>query len=125
MTLDWTSTEPRSQESARRKRYAALAAFARDQCAPILTAHTADDQAETVLMRARAGSGWRGLAGIAAEASAPVWPEGRGVSLLRPLLHARRAELRAYLTGRGVDWIEDPANINVRFETCPRACGIG
>lgn len=116
VTLSWTSTETRSQESARRKRYAALAHAARKQGAAILTAHTADDQAETVLMRAKAGSGWRGLAGIAAKAGAPVWPEGRGVRVLRPLLHARRTELRDHLTMRGAAWIEDPANTNDRFE---------
>lgn len=116
VTLAWSEAEARSQESARRKRYAALAGAARKQGAAILTAHTADDQAETVLMRAKAGSGWRGLAGMARAASTPVWPEGRGVALLRPLLHARRAELRAYLSGRGADWIEDPANANDRFE---------
>jgi tRNA(Ile)-lysidine synthase len=115
-TLSWSDTEARSQENARRKRYAALSAEARKHGAAILTGHTADDQAETVLMRAKAGSGWRGLAGMAADTSAPVWPEGRGVRLLRPLLHARRTDLRAYLSARSAAWIEDPANTNERFE---------
>ncbi len=115
-TLSWSEGETRSQQSARRKRYAALSEAARTKGAVILTAHTADDQAETVLMRAKAGSGWRGLAGMAAETSAPIWPEGRGVTLLRPLLHARRAELRTYLASRSAEWIEDPANTNERFE---------
>jgi tRNA(Ile)-lysidine synthase len=116
VTLAWAPDETRSQETARRKRYAALSAEARKQGAAVLTAHTADDQAETVLMRAKAGSGWRGLAGVAAEANAPLWPEGRGVRLLRPLLHTRRQELRALLATRGVEWIEDPANSSDRFE---------
>jgi tRNA(Ile)-lysidine synthase len=45
----------------------------------------------------------------------PVWPQGRGLMLLRPLLDARRADLRAWLHGRGVGWIDDPANDDLRF----------
>lgn len=48
-------------------------------------------------------------------APAPVWPEGRGVLVARPLLGARRADLRALLHARGVPWIEDPANANPAF----------
>lgn len=50
----------------------------------------------------------------------PVWPEGRGLALLRPLLTARRAALRDWLAARGVGWIEDPANEDLRFAR-PRA----
>ncbi|GAM96445.1 tRNA(Ile)-lysidine synthetase [alpha proteobacterium U9-1i] len=117
VTLTWTGNSARGQEASRRARYVALCDAARRSGAEaILTAHTADDQAETVLMRAGAGSGWRGLAGMAAESSAPVWPEGRGVRLLRPLLNTRRDDLRALLRARGAAWIEDPANTNPRFE---------
>jgi tRNA(Ile)-lysidine synthase len=45
----------------------------------------------------------------------PVWPQGRGLALFRPLLDARRADLREGLRRRGVDWIEDPANDDPRF----------
>ncbi len=45
----------------------------------------------------------------------PVWPEGRGLMLLRPLLEERRETLRAWLTGQGAGWIEDPANADPRF----------
>lgn len=45
----------------------------------------------------------------------PVWPEGRGLMLLRPLLDVRRADLRHWLAARGADWIEDPANADPRF----------
>jgi tRNA(Ile)-lysidine synthase len=48
-------------------------------------------------------------------APAPVWPEGRGVSLARPLLNARREDLRAALRARSADWIDDPANANTDF----------
>ena len=107
----------RSQQDARRARYVALGEAARDHSARvILAAHTRDDQAETIFMRAGAGSGWRGLAGMAAIAPAPVWPEGRGIALARPLLSATREQLRVFLRARGADWIEDPANTNTAFE---------
>jgi tRNA(Ile)-lysidine synthase len=48
-------------------------------------------------------------------APSPVWPEGRGVFLLRPLLGLRRGQLRALLAPSGLDWIEDPANDDGRF----------
>jgi tRNA(Ile)-lysidine synthase len=106
-----------AQAEARRARYAALCDHARRiGGTAIVTGHTLDDQAETVLMRAAAGSPWRGLAGMAPAAPAPLWPEGRGIVLARPLLGARRSGLRAYLEKRGASWIEDPANENFAFE---------
>jgi tRNA(Ile)-lysidine synthase len=106
-----------AQANARRARYAALCEHARRIGARVIAAgHTLDDQAETLLMRAAAGSSWRGLAGMAPLAPAPLWPEGRGIVLARPLLGARRASLRDYLHERGATWIEDPANENVAFE---------
>lgn len=116
-TLAWDAGEGRGQSHARTKRYAALCAAARRLGGSMIAlGHTADDQAETVLLRARAGSHWRGLAGIAADAPAPLWPEGRGLRVVRPLLGARRSRLRAELRARGADWIEDPANENPAFE---------
>jgi tRNA(Ile)-lysidine synthase len=116
-TLNWRDGERRNQEVARRKRYVALCERARVRGAgAILTGHTQDDQAETVLMRAAAGSWWRGLSGMAAIAPAPIWPEGRGLLVARPLLETGRDALRALLRSRGADWIEDPANGNPVFE---------
>ena len=71
-----------------------------------MTAHTADDQAETVLFRAARGSGPRGLAGIRAE---------RSPSVLRPLLPFRRAEIEAFASERGVPFREDPSNADLRW----------
>jgi tRNA(Ile)-lysidine synthase len=116
LTLSWPDGPKRAQQAARRARYAALCDAAHRLGANVIAlAHTADDQAETVLMRAASGSGWRGLAGMAALAPAPVWPEGRGIALARPLLNARRDALRSYLRARGMTWIEDPANTNPVF----------
>lgn len=117
LTLTWEEGANRAQQAAREGRYRAICTYAR-ACGldTIAAAHTADDQAETLLMRAANGSTWRGLAGIAPFAFAPLWPEGRGLALARPLLKARRAELRVYLRGKGAAWLEDPANTNPRFE---------
>jgi tRNA(Ile)-lysidine synthase len=117
LTLIWPDGANRAQQAAREARYAALCACAREQKINVIAAgHNADDQAETVMMRAANGSSWRGLAGIAPFSFAPLWPEGRGVVLARPLLNARREELRAYLVDRGASWIEDPANANPTYE---------
>lgn len=117
LKLNWPHGPKRAQQAARRARYAALCDAARALGASVIAlGHTADDQAETVLMRAANGSRWRGLAGMSAFAPAPVWPEGRGVFLARPLLAVRRVTLRAYLKERDASWIEDPANANPAFE---------
>ncbi len=117
VTLAWPHEANRSQQSARDKRYVALCLAARNQGARVIAlGHTADDQAETVFMRAAAGSAWRGLAGMAAIAPAPVWPEGRQIIVARPLLDARREDLRAFLRQRTIAWIEDPANANPAYE---------
>ena len=117
LTLSWPAGSNRAQQAAREARYRALCDYARrENLNTIATAHTADDQAETVMMRAANGSTWRGLAGIAPFASPPLWPEGRGIALARPLLGARRAELRLYLHERGAPWIEDAANADPTYE---------
>lgn len=89
------------EEAARRARRAALLDMAAEAGAAVIAlAHSADDQAETLIMRALCGSGPTGLAGMRAW-DAPWW---------RPLLMARRADLRAYLTDLGQAWREDPSN---------------
>jgi tRNA(Ile)-lysidine synthase len=99
------ATEHRSLEDAgRQARYRFLEelAAAHGPDALIATAHTADDVAETILLRLARGSGLRGLRGI---------PARRG-RIVRPLLHARRAELRAALDAAGVSYVTDPSNMN-------------
>ncbi|HTM19329.1 MAG TPA: tRNA lysidine(34) synthetase TilS, partial [Kofleriaceae bacterium] len=86
------------QAAARAARYAALAEWAgREGLSAIATAHHADDQAETLLMRLNRASGLAGLAGVRARG---VLPEGK-LPLLRPLLRWRRAELAAVVTEAG------------------------
>ncbi len=85
----------------RRERYRVLEAVRERQvCAAVATAHTRDDQAETVLMKLLRGSGPRGVAGVRPRA-------GR---VIRPLLDVSRAELRAYLAAKGITWREDATN---------------
>ena len=94
------------EAEARRARYGALEARADTlQATRIATGHTADDQAETVLMRLVEGAGPRGLAGIA---------PARG-RVIRPLLETRREDIIAYLSARGAGWIEDATNRDRRF----------
>jgi len=94
------------EAGAREARYAALeAAAARLGAHRIAVGHTADDQAETVLMRLLEGAGVRGLAGI---------PPVRG-RIIRPLIDMHRAALEAALGAAGVSWVEDPTNMETQF----------
>jgi tRNA(Ile)-lysidine synthase len=114
--LSWPDGPPRDQASARRARCAALGAIARACGATeIVTGHTSDDQAETVLIRLSAHSRRRGLAGMAPISPLPHWPDGHGLRLRRPLLGCTRAALRAFLRARGAAWMEDPANDDPHF----------
>ncbi|MHA6288888.1 tRNA lysidine(34) synthetase TilS [Maricaulis sp. CAU 1757] len=117
--LEWAGAKPSTgiQSAARTARYRMIAAGCRAIGASLLlTAHTADDQAETVLMRLASGSGWRGLAGMRERAAYPVWPDGYGLELGRPLLEVTRRQLREGLEASGESWIEDPANADRRFQ---------
>ena len=119
-TLVWDGTKPRSnvQAAARAARYRLLADWCVAEGASLLlTAHHADDQAETLLMRLQRGSGVAGLAGIrAARRLAP------GVTLVRPLLGVRRADLAAIVAAAGWQPVQDPSNRDGRFDrTAARA----
>jgi tRNA(Ile)-lysidine synthase len=92
------------EDAARRVRYAFLERTASELGADrIAVGHTQDDQAETFLLKLMRGAGLTGLAGI--------YPR-RG-PVIRPLLDAARAELRAYLRARGESWVEDETNEDV------------
>lgn len=112
-TLAWEGDKPSTGVSAaaRAARHRLLADAARAAgAAVILMGHTADDVAEAAVMR-RAGST---TPSPRAWSPSPVWPQGRGIFLLRPLLGVRRADLRATLLALGETWIDDPGNIDPR-----------
>lgn len=99
------------QDRARRARYGLIAGWARTRgLAAVLLAHTADDQAETLLMGLARGAGIDGLAGMRRG-----WQAG-GVTWLRPFLDMPRQALRDFLTGQGLGWCEDPSNADDRFQ---------
>ena len=116
-TLRWRGKKPKSglPEAARQARYRLLAhAAARAGYGHILTAHTLDDQAETVLFRLARGSGLGGLAGMAHASPLPA-PSAGTVFLVRPLLRIAKARLVATLESAGVPYSEDPTNRDPRF----------
>jgi tRNA(Ile)-lysidine synthase len=104
------------QARARATRYRLLAEAAADWGADaLLAAHTADDQAETAMMRRARSDSPRSRAGMA-EAGFIAASAGPVVRLLRPLLGVRRAALRAFAAQSGWTWREDPSNENDAFE---------
>ncbi|WP_420434230.1 tRNA lysidine(34) synthetase TilS [Hyphobacterium sp.] len=114
----WEGDKPATglQAAARRFRLETFARLAgKGSARAILLGHTCDDQAETVWRRLLAGSGIEGLSAMSIIDPLPLWPEGRGISLVRPLLGARRAALRDALSRCGENWIDDPSNTDPAF----------
>ncbi len=112
-TLEWAGPKPRTglQAQARAARYRLLANEAeRLGGAALVTAHTAGDQAETILMRMAHGSGPAGLVGMKRRS------ERDGLVLLRPLLETAKARLVATAQARGLAFASDPGNAEPRFE---------
>jgi tRNA(Ile)-lysidine synthase len=98
------------EEAARNLRYQEFTQLLGSGAAThILTAHTLDDQAETVLMKLLRGAWLEGLSAIAPELALP------GGKVLRPLLQVRRAGLRAYLEAQKQPWREDSSNTDEAF----------
>jgi len=115
-TMRWTGEKPKTglPAAARTARYRLLAQAARASGAThILTAHTRDDQAETLLMRLLRGSGIGGLAAMARES------ERNGVLLARPFLHVSKSQLVATLKKAKIGFADDPTNRDTNF-TRPR-----
>ena len=115
-TLRWTGPKPKAglPAAARSARYRLLAKAARQSGAThILTAHTRDDQAETLLMRMLRGSGIAGLSAMARQS------ERDGVWLARPLLDVSKSRLIVTLGKAGVGFADDPTNRDINF-TRPR-----
>jgi tRNA(Ile)-lysidine synthase len=112
-TLRWTGPKPATgiQAAARAARYDLMAIWCKlHKVEVLLTAHTLDDQAETVAMRRQRSESPRSVASI--------WPtmQWHGIRVLRPLLAERRNDLRRHLKSIGQHWIDDPSNENTAFE---------
>ncbi len=114
--LAWTDPDKPSrglQAAARAARYGLLSQAARTVGARVLmVGHTLDDSLENARMRA---TDTPGLGQLYPWRPVPVWPEGRGLMLCRPMLTLRRETLRDWLRSQGLSWIEDPANANPAF----------
>lgn len=116
------------EAAARRLRYKFFhEILGQDACSKIATAHTLDDQAETVLLKLARGAGTRGIAGIwpkvavshqpsAVSDDAPKVDDRRPTTgtIIRPLLSTRRSVLREYLVALGQTWREDSSNRDLR-----------
>jgi len=118
-TAHEAAAEPKSgkaaetiEEAARRLRYAWFGQLmAAGEVDAVATAHTLDDQAETVLAKFLRGAWTEGLSGIHPKIESP----GGAGQIVRPLLAATRAEIEAYLREIGQDWREDTSNRNLTF----------
>jgi tRNA(Ile)-lysidine synthase len=98
-------------DQARRARYDLMAEWGAQKGISIIAlGHTADDQAETFLMRLSRASGVDGLAAMKRD-----WRQG-GLSFVRPVLDLRREDLRGVLRRRGISWVEDPSNDDPKYD---------
>jgi len=116
-TLRWRGRKPVTglQQAARAARYRLLGEAARKaKAAHILTAHTLDDQAETVLIRMSRGSGLTGLGAMTRLSGLPH-DGARAITLVRPLLDIPKARLVATLRATEIPYAEDPSNRDPRF----------
>lgn len=114
--LNW-STPRKGQAHARRARHLLLANASRTfGCKMLLLGHTMDDVIETALMRHRRTGHKVTSVGPMPVCPSPVWPEGRGLTLYRPVLAQRRETLRTFLRNEGLKWVDDPSNNAPQYE---------
>jgi len=112
-TLHWADWDGKGnlQDQARRARYRLMTEWAKDRgIDTIALGHTADDQAETFLMRLARGSGVDGLSGM------PQRRKADGINWVRPALFLYRQQLRDYLQRHNIKWMDDPTNEDDRFD---------
>jgi len=110
--LRWDGPHPKTgvPAAAREARYRLMADVCRQREAVLVTAHTLDDQAETLVMALARGAGVDGLSAMQ--------PNTRlnGLTVIRPFLEVTRAQLRATLARAGAKWMEDPTNRDMAYE---------
>lgn len=112
-TLVWEGWDGKGNlpDRARRARYRLIADWAQGRgLEQVALGHTMDDQAETFLMRLARGSGVDGLSAMASRRRV------HGILFVRPLMWARRCDLRAWLRTAGADWVDDPTNDDDAYE---------
>ncbi len=110
--LHWTGDKPKTgvMAAARQARYRLIAEAAHKHgCNQVFLAHHADDQLETLAMRAAEGSGWQGMAGM------PALFKLGNITFARPLLHVTKQQLVATCIARGLKAVDDPSNRNPRY----------
>ncbi len=127
-TLTWSDPKPATgiAEAARTARYRLIAELLEAEATglpkrALVTAHHADDQAETLLMRLARGSGVQGLAAMRPETTieCPAGPSGGApgsLTVLRPLLAVSKARLLATVKAVGVPYVVDPTNVDLSYE---------
>jgi tRNA(Ile)-lysidine synthase len=111
--LKWTDWDKTGnlQDAARDARNRLIGAWAEElELDGVATGHTADDQAETFLLRLARGSGVDGLSGMSA------LRVKQGMPWFRPLLTYRRADLRSFLKSKRIKWVDDPSNEDQRYD---------
>lgn len=109
---EWSDPRP-AEAAAREARYAFLREIAaRYRAEAVMTGHTQDDQAETIVLHALRGAGLHGLAGIA-----PVTPSpgGDGLLLVRPILEVAREQTRGHCRALALDFVDDESNDDTKF----------
>jgi len=113
--LKWNHNSPETaiQEKARSARYDLMGQACRKEGIEyLLSAHSEDDQAETLLMRYDRMTDWRGAAGMAELTYGAIWPQLATVNIVRPLMGVSREALRDYNRSHNLTWTEDPSNEN-------------
>ena len=110
--LRWDGPHPKTgiAAAARDARYRLMADVCRRRKAVLVTAHTLDDQAETLVMALARGAGVDGLSAMQPETQL------NGVTIVRPVLEIARTRLRATLLAADAKWVEDPTNHDAAFE---------
>lgn len=110
--LSWNGPHPETglAAAAREARYSLMSVVCRRHDAVLVTAHTLDDQAETLVMALARGAGVDGLSAM------QVVSDFKGLTIVRPLLEMSRSRLRATLSQAGASWVEDPTNADTRYE---------